>query len=439
MDARLALLPPAAAEAVRGVLASRGTLADIDAHARAALAAVDWPDARALVPLPDELTPAQRALAELLADTPHVSTRAYALPATAWCRRRWLGLAPGGVLERAVTHAGRRAPLWRVLRELDRDAARAYFAALPLADRLDAYGDIVFDAYGIDHLALSWGRRDELADHGGAWAPAYADRVLALFEPGAPASERAGWSAIPHELKWPVFLSLVRAHVTIEPRWDVFLPLGGDGDAVRECIAAIPPSRRGAALARELERGTPRHAIPLGLALLADYPSRELARAVLALADESVAELGALPRRYVLAEVRARTADSHDAAVALDAYEAALPALPELRIARSLGARDALAGHHRAQLAAANAAWSRRDAAADDAIEILEIVDGAGTPTLELVTTRDDDAYIFRAGTTDEVGYIVQDDIHVPSLELAEALAIALRDQPRVIAAPSRR
>jgi hypothetical protein len=64
-------------------------------RAAEALAAVDA--GAQPIPLAEQLTDAQRAVAEWLCEHPGVPLAQYAIPQEAWCRKRWLGLAPPGV------------------------------------------------------------------------------------------------------------------------------------------------------------------------------------------------------------------------------------------------------------------------------------------------------------------------------------------------------
>src|SRR5438270_579031 len=94
----LAALPPDAAAGLRKVLEHPSPKSTQDFEPlRAALKAVQFPEGR-IYPLPSALTPAQRALAELLAHHEGFNVYPFAVPGGA-LRKKWLGLEPGGVLE----------------------------------------------------------------------------------------------------------------------------------------------------------------------------------------------------------------------------------------------------------------------------------------------------------------------------------------------------
>ena len=152
-DELLAALPPPAAENLRKVLTDpeldRWVRMPTQIAFRTAMAAVDL--ARDRFPLPDSLTPAQRAFLEIVLERPELAP---VLPGARWSLRRWLGMDPPGALERVVTHdvGGSRetSPRWRAY-----DAARGNPAeiarlleALSMAERLEVYGELDAGAYG---------------------------------------------------------------------------------------------------------------------------------------------------------------------------------------------------------------------------------------------------------------------------------------------------
>jgi hypothetical protein len=366
----------------------------------------------------------------LLAHLPGVTPYAFAIPGQAWCRRRWLGIDPPGALELPLD-----APLWRALAgEDDRDRRNALAAARPLAERLDAYGDCMLGAYRLDGQPTDWVQPDEIDDSGRAWAPAFADRLVSLFADDAPRGERNHRNEPDYYLLHTLFLALVRAGVTIEPRWDRFLPFAGNEHLAytHECVRAIPEERRAAAIAAQIAGSFPCYMVPLGLEMLRAYPSLELARAVLGRADDGVGDLMTKARRRVAEDVRACAGHVDGVGAAVDAYLAALPMLPALRRAATWRVDDpALPERVQSLVEMTSDAWAGQWGPGTEYTRVHELVDGTGAPAYDVVSIMDEDASIYSAADGTEVGAMVQYGIQVPDPALAEALQMALADRPR--------
>jgi hypothetical protein len=107
----------------------------------------------------------------------------------------------------------------------------------------------------------------KLRGEGRAWAAAIADEI-------------AKHERVPEDVRWPVFLTLVRAKIPIEPRWDSLLPLGFGvyRKLTDECVRAIPEGRRDAAIVRAIGR---LYVGEIGLPLLAQHPSVSLTLKIL--------------------------------------------------------------------------------------------------------------------------------------------------------------
>ncbi len=239
-----------------------------------------------VLPLSRDLTPSQRVLFERLSEREgkgELDLARFGVPNVRL--REWLGLARPGALERRVTFTFERKkleePLWRALRRFetagDAKATAAFVKSLPMATRLEAFGEV--NSYGREkpyrlqaETLFDW--RDakllgKLGDEAASWAPRFADWLMFRV----PKDERGG-----DEVKWPVFLGLVRAKVRIEPRWDALLPLGSGAHEklTEECIRAIPRDRRDQAIVNALTTAE------TGLPLLAKFPSTVLVQKILA-------------------------------------------------------------------------------------------------------------------------------------------------------------
>ncbi|HVK75655.1 MAG TPA: hypothetical protein VM734_20130 [Kofleriaceae bacterium] len=411
----------------------------------AAFAEAGWPEDG--IPTPAELTDAQRALAEVVASAPGLPLHRWAIPQTAWARRRWLGLEPAGVIAREVDYTvdggARRGPLWRALAALDQageeDQALALLAALPAAERLEAYGDLALDAWRFTPPQPAW---DDLGDAGRAWAPAFADRLVALFAPDTPHGERGDHTEPPADLVTLVIRALVAAGVPIEPRWDGLVPLELD------LIDALPPARRGPVVARGLAAQFPASAIRTGLELVAKLPSREVVDHLLERSEQCLGSLSCPPRRTVLARLREAIAGEAALVAVVDAKLAALPPPVILRCTRAVYPRsvDELTAGQRTQLAILGRGWDSEEDGVpmvrdgDDGhpvfgsleyVSAFEIADAEGRPAFEALLYMDEDGAVCRAGTTQSVAYVSQMrlswNIDEPTVEALHAI---LRQRP---------
>jgi len=147
--------------------------------------------ARGLMPLPSDLTPAQRALAELCAYEDDVGLyffdsnkwEVFCIPETGANRRRWLGLTPGGVLDQPMDYeiggVAKSVPCWYAIQRAMYADCRVtdFFKQLPIRRRLELLGGTYPAAYGLGSLE-SFVDLTALQNEGAEWAPAYADYLL---------------------------------------------------------------------------------------------------------------------------------------------------------------------------------------------------------------------------------------------------------------------
>jgi hypothetical protein len=243
-------------------------------HTDEAFEAVEFPLRRpgASVVFFDTLTPAQRALAKIKSRNPGLANhRSFAL-ARGVSLRRWAGLDPPGVLEGEVTYDDhgqkRKGPLWHALMVEAGDLGK-HLDALPIADQLEVLERA--REYDLD-LEDRWEPKLEtLREEGRSWALRYMEQ----YEKSVPEIQRRT-VRVP---LLPLFLSLVRANVPIEPKWDILLPTikrGTMSPLVRECIEALPPERRAAAIFGALEGPGPHLQCLALLFVLDELPMPEL-------------------------------------------------------------------------------------------------------------------------------------------------------------------
>jgi hypothetical protein len=401
-DDLLAKLPRAARDAFdRALAAPRDDHKERNAQTAIAWNAVDIPKGEFFFPvheLPTSFNEVQRAALELSARN-ELGAFPYACPGVPKTLRTWLGLEPG-VLETRLVDG---EPLWRALQKA---RGVAILDTLPCDVALRALGELCTTGYGyrIDPTQLlpsgACGRllRD-LKDEGRAWALAQADAMKDV--PGYGSALRAF-----------VFLALVRAGVPIEPRWDWFYPnlWGAPKELLFECARAIPEDRRAAVLGPRLQ------SMHWAMEMFAEFPSAAMARALL---DSLEANS---PRwAYFVEQLRAFGEKHPAVAAAVESAVAAAPKPIELRVTRvakptraeeltplereqlRIGVRDLLRG------------MEGEDPDAEPSLAefipgcwILNIASASGEPLYDALLYAADNGVIFRAGTTEDVGWCVQ-------------------------------
>ncbi|MCC7535373.1 MAG: hypothetical protein IT379_04135 [Deltaproteobacteria bacterium] len=426
----LAKLPAAARDAFARALAAASD-AERSAYTAKAWDAVGIPAGEPGFPvhaLPSDFDDVQRAALEYAAHH-GLGAYPYACPAAPATLRAWLGLEPG-VLE--TEHVGGE-PLWRAL-QIAREVAKqaAILDALPCDVALRALDALYTTGFGYrinTSLLLPHGQlrvlRD-LRDEGRAWALARADAMADVPSYGS-------------ALRAFVFLALVRAKVPIEPRWDWMYPSlpGAPKDLLFECARAIPEERRAAVVGPHLR------SIPWAVEMVAELPTAPMARALLA------AEEPSSPRWvHFVEQLRALGATHPAIAAEVDAAVAAAPRPIELRVTRVVRPEKAseLTPLEREQLRIGARGMDEQDVDADarladdgsetsvrGTLEIRTLADAGGTAVYDTLMYAADCGVIFRAGTTEEIGWRVQGGIVLAERNdaLRNALQIAVDAKAR--------
>jgi hypothetical protein len=407
---------------------------ELDDVVDAAFEAFAWPDSDAAIPRSDDLTADQRALANLIASVPGVPLYRWAIPQAAWARRRWLGIDPAGAVERHDL-----ARRLHAAAAQDDGGAAAILKTLPIAERIEAFGDLMLGAYRVEPPALDL-EDGEIGAVGKTWAPAFADRLLALFAPGSPHVERNGRKAPEPALCALVCDALVASGVPIEERWDAFVP----NDA--KVLATLPPARQGQVIVRGLEDEFTNHGLREGLELVVQFPSQVLVDYLIGLADQCTESLLCPPRRGYLAQLRDALGAHPELAARVSARIASLPPLPVLRCTSKLYPKhvDQMSPGQRAMFSVLGQGWETDDGSMvtedDDgetqfAEEILYVsayeIAGEDGSAYHALLYMDEDGSVCRANTTNQVMMSCQmrlswniDDT------LAEALHAILRERP---------
>jgi len=403
---------------------------------RQALEAVGYPHHHEPFPLPEDLDETQRVLATLTAEL-DVEPHAFAIPTRRWSRRRWLGIDPPGVLEKQVRWEGRELPIWRVLVELDeleQDEAEAgaekLFATLEPTERVRVWGESALGAYrGFDFLVKA--SLEDVDGSLGAWAVEMADRL----------PERRFKMVQDAELRM-VWAGLVRGGVTIEERWDALFPRPGRLGAkhrreVLSWLEAIPEDRRGGALAAAHRRGFASSSVPAALSVVEAHPYPDFVEMIIERADELGGGIGP-SRRKALETLVAMTRKAP--AVRARAKEA-LAALGEgvvLKCAKAFRPKgwDDLDEPRTAQMKHCEKMWSvnwgplegSEETTGFEYTSVFHVNDENDEPLFDVVLMMDEDGSVFRAGTMEEVGYMVQMNLHLEPRPMKEALQALLRE-----------
>lgn len=441
-------LPPAAIAAIRK-LRPDNKYPDIGPL----LAAVDYPN-DSVGPRADSLTPAQRAMAELITEL-NIETSNNDIdqwmPRRRADRRSWLGLDPPQPLDREYTFtlagAKRTEPGWRALKLLSdaeeggrKGQVAAWLATVPVAERLAMFGQVNLSA------SEPWGLNEDdffdpqdkklvasLRNEGKTWAPAYADQWLAVRAAGE------GKTSPP---LWPM-LAMVRAKLKIEQRWEVLMPVGLH-TTTREILEALPANRRGPTFLLGLQQmGHPGWALNAAKVLLPVAPDA----GVMAYALECIKSSIGAERAHL--DALAKAAKGHPELIALvDAVRDNRPPVialttTALRDVAKEGAAARFSKIDEAQLLAAGRAYFGKKVPLSRLLSLnpndeqslravlsyRALADAKGKHVHDVWEYAGDSGSMFRAGTTEEVAAVTQGDVECDDAALKDALEMALQQK----------
>jgi len=408
------------------------------------LEAVEFPSHQSPIPEIADLSESQRAAVEVLAEADgQLPVQPWAVPIRGWAVRRWLGVDPPGVLERVLTHSHEGTeytePLWRALERYGRRMNKRFGSlGLSIADRLEAYVDIALGAYRLPRARLAWGALAEVPSDCGRWAASAADRVV---------TTRHG--STPMELRWAVFLPLVRAEIPVEPRWDSLLP-SGHGDerrAMTDCVHAIAESRREPALLGAVRRQSFGSAVVgCGLEMLETFPSAGLTELVWSKREEaaSAPKTSRITVRETEARLKTIAEDHPVVAEALARLRQGLPAVRPLTVApteRPQSADD-LGPQRRAQVERAGVLYDGQSLSTDirlsanpededtsfqGSLEIHVLLDEEEQAVYDVLEYRGDTGVVYETGTTTVVAEIIQMGMEGADPSVRTAIREALR------------
>jgi hypothetical protein len=427
------------------VVMSREVDATQATHLKAVFDGVGWPETG--IPLASELTPAQRAFAEALAER-YIDVRKGRMPRLPATRRRWLGLDPPTALERPYADG---LPLWKYLANVEaaaeaaeeepaegQDVASIYarvLASLAPADRLEVLGELALGTYHLRTL------ENEsvlgIGPEGGAWGPAYADQLLAIWGDPTSSIERPTDEKPPEIAGLLATLAIARAGVPFEPRWEPLVRLGAWTDAFvaasRDVLNAVAPARRGEIAVAATAEMFANQRVRTLLALLPAAPDTRVVEAIVAALDEE--EL-TTPRQRIYAQLRAASAGTPVAAAVAEL----LDGLPQ---PIELVCNDLVGPTHQSQLTPVQAAQCATCAAKimgvgsdyvnDEEIQYLElfgIFDASGARKYDAVVLMGEDGGVFLAGTNEVVAILCQYRLYCNDPALKDAIATAFESRP---------
>lgn len=404
-----------------------------------AFVAVDFPakGPDPMFPLPDSLTPPQRALAEIVVGEglPHDVNR---LPGGV-SARRWIGLDPPGPLETPVVHEGREVPIWYPLRLARRsdeelDATRA----VPLPARLEVLAcfEGLCWTYRIDSdVRAVW---KHVAALDAAALRACREWALARLRAGTPPplEKVKGSRTLGERL---AFYVLAETGEPIEEAWDVFLPIATEVPPTISggCSRALTTARVERVAPALLRQSFGPKGIEAGLEILRHHDSPAVARVVWEVSERSFPH-NRKAERQKLAE-RAETKPA--VAAMLAGAQKGVPAPRTLTVVARLAPKQEpdLSPTQAAQLVEAGRRWGGKKVPVARLLSVDENDEAAIGAVLEHLTIHEhgkhafdawlymgDSGTFFAPGTTKVVAELIQGGIQLPQGKRDPALADAL-------------
>jgi uncharacterized membrane protein (UPF0136 family) len=410
------------------------------------------------IPLPEDLTPPQRKLAHELASIDGLAVLDVAVPPSGWCRRRWLGLDSGGVLERSVDFddgSRSQVPLWRALsilraRNAD-DESRALVASLGLSkhELLELTTEVELRAYALSAgVCFPWaGRGFEPfpISHVDAdcreWAISTANRLVPLYSSETMRPDRNLSDHVPPMLSWLVLAALVRSKTRFRQGWEILLRLAFQPTEyvtlTKGALRLIDEERRVPAILAALGAVMPSFGVAAVLAHLAQCPSEMLVDYILGHCD------GLQPKqqREVLRTLNSMSKTVAEIRGPLKRYRSGRPAPMVLTVASVLQPTrtDQLTEIQHEQLARAGALYDGRTLSAAErlsggvedhsflgSLTIRELTDASGRHVYSVYEYMVDSGSVFKAGTTEEVAEIIQCGLECDDRRLHDALDLVL-------------
>ncbi|WP_437972188.1 hypothetical protein WMF04_24110 [Sorangium sp. So ce260] len=215
------------------------------------------------IALPEELSEAQRHIAEAISRRDGIRGIGWGLAPSARDRRRSLGLAPAGPLEKRIQFADKKTtvswPVWKVWvaahkRKPSEDVMPAPVREqLSPVERLISLAEAALGAYRIGSSTEVFVREEALVPAVGEAGAAAADWASSFLDELVRIADLPGQGPIPeappgvHTAASAALLAVVRSGRALSPTWDPLLPVAPLLPA-REILAALPTERREAVL-----------------------------------------------------------------------------------------------------------------------------------------------------------------------------------------------
>jgi len=204
------------------------------------------------VALPEELNDTQRAIAVAMAHVSGIEGLGWGVPRSVRDRRRWMGRAPAGALEKTIavsTPEGDKSwPVWKVWQVLgtrpgEVDFPSAIIDALSADERLEAYGEVCSGAYNIianrddPPIEPVLEALSEVTDKAVAWARAYFAEMSELL--AAESTPELGGS-LGIDGMAPAYLALLARDEPIPTEFHAHLPMStGDNGPARAILERL--------------------------------------------------------------------------------------------------------------------------------------------------------------------------------------------------------
>lgn len=349
---------------------------------------------------------------------------------------RWLGLEEQGILEETIDfkHEGKtlHIPTWRAFQLTEEDRNYDDFLnTFPVNKQISIIIELIefYHSHSSDDMydiPLGFPITQEFLKRINGEFNEWATSHIQMLIDKKKYAENSEWNFI--------FQCLLKAGVEIKPEWENFIP---EYNFVN-IIDFFPEERKEHLIKLILPKFTyPDYIVKGATDLLKKYPCQTLIDGIAEHYDKC-----RKPARIILKNVIDATEEGSVWQEKIKEILQKMPKIQELYVLENIKPKkiEDIKNHHIPQLEIAMNKWEGDELslqewfdheneevrAPDNVDEILVLCDNKGKPVVDIHLVGCDSGAIFEAGTTNELGYIIQDSMKMRKRKLKEAIVYAM-------------